>query len=149
MAEPFAIQERVRWIDCDGAQIIHYGAYIRFFEIAETEMYRSIGLPYAVAFSLLDCFPIRGAYHCEYRSPAKLDDMMTISIWISHWGRTSYTISFKFERPPGDESTGAGELLAEGYCRLVTVDRQTKRPVPIPDRLRNGLARYTIAGPTS
>lgn len=138
MAEPFTINERVRWIDCDAAQIIYYGAYIRFFEIAETEMYRSVGLPYAVAFSILDCFPIRGAYHCEYRSPARLDDLMTISIWISHWGRTSYTLSFRFERA---ESL---ELLAEGYCRLVTVDRENKRPVPIPDRLREDLARYTL-----
>src|SRR5205823_477775 len=138
MAGPFTITERVRWIDCDAAQIIYYGSYIRFFEIAETEMYRSIGLPYAVAFSTLDCFPIRAAYHCEYKSPARLDDMMEIAIWISHWGRTSYTASFRFTRAE------TGELLAEGYCRLVTVDRHDKRPVPIPDRLREGLASYTV-----
>ena len=36
MGAPFTVRERVRWIDCDAAQIIYYGAYIRFFEIAET-----------------------------------------------------------------------------------------------------------------
>jgi YbgC/YbaW family acyl-CoA thioester hydrolase len=138
MAEPFTIHERVRWIDCDAAHIIHYGAYIRFFEIAETEMYRSIGLPYSVAFNTLDCLPIRAAYHCEYRSPARLDDLMEIAVHVSHWGRTSYTLSFRFTR------VETGELLADGYCRLVTVDRQNKRPVPIPDRLRHDLARYTV-----
>ena len=56
VGSPFTIRERVRWIDCDAAQIIHYGSYIRFFEIAETEMYRSVGLPYAVAFEELNCF---------------------------------------------------------------------------------------------
>ncbi len=137
MGEPFTIRERVRWSDCDPAQIIYYGAYVRFFEIAETEMYRSIGLPYAVAFETIECFPIRAEYHCTYRSPARLDDLMEISVWISHWGRTSFTVSFRFER------SGDGELLADGYCRLVTVDRMTKRPVPIPDRLRDGLSVYT------
>jgi YbgC/YbaW family acyl-CoA thioester hydrolase len=138
MGQPFTINERVRWIDCDPAQIIYYGAYIRFFEIAETEMYRSIGLPYSVAFEEIDCFPIRAAYHCEYRHPPKLDDLMEIAIWVSHWGRTSFTISFRFTL------AGTDLLLADGYCRLVTVDRVAKRPVPIPERIREGLAPYTV-----
>jgi YbgC/YbaW family acyl-CoA thioester hydrolase len=141
MSQPFTVQERVRWIDCDAAQIIYYGAYVRFFEIAEMEMYRSIGLPYSVAFKEIDCFPIRRAYHCEYLSPSKMDDLMNISIWISHWGNTTYTLSFRFNHAE------TGELLAEGYCRLVTVDRETKKKVPIPERLRRDLARHTVIPP--
>ncbi len=137
MPSPFSLSERVRWIDCDAAGIIYYGAYIRFFEIAETEMYRSIGLPYATAFETIDCFPIRASYHCDYHFPARLDDLMDISVWISHWGRTSFTASFRFVR------SGSDIILAEGYCRQVTVDRTDKRPVPIPEILREKLARYT------
>ena len=36
-AKPFVIDEYVRWSDVDFAGIIFYGAYVRFFEIAETE----------------------------------------------------------------------------------------------------------------
>jgi acyl-CoA thioester hydrolase len=140
MGSPFSIQERVRWIDCDAAQIIYYGAYIRFFEIAETEMYRSIGLPYAAAFQNLGCFPIRGTYHCEYRHPARLDDLMDISVWISRWGSSSFTVSFRFER------AGDGVLLAEGYCTQVTVGLDDKRPVPIPGELREKFDLYTVEG---
>ena len=137
MGSPFVHEERVRWIDCDAAQIIHYGSYIRFFEIAETEMYRSVGLPYSVAFSEIDAFPIRAAYHCEYRHPARLDDLMRIAVWISHWGTTSFTISFTFHRADDNE------LLAEGYMRAVCVDRQEKRPVDIPHLLREKLTPYS------
>ena len=137
MGAPFRLQERVRWIDCDAAQIIYYGSYIRFFEIAETEMYRSVGLPYATAFETLGCFPIRGTYHCEYRHPARLDDLMDIAIWISHWGNLSFTVSFTFHR------AGDGELLAEGWCRQVTVDLAEKRPLPVPQILREKFERYT------
>ena len=42
------IVERVRRGDVDAASIIFYGAYIRFFEFAETELFRSVGLPYGV-----------------------------------------------------------------------------------------------------
>ena len=138
MPSPFTVQERVRWIDCDAARIIYYGSYIRFFEIAETEMYRSVGLPYATAFETLGCFPIRGTYHCEYRHPARLDDLMDIAIWISHWGTTSFTVSFRFTREAD------GTLLSEGWCRQVTVDLENKRPLPIPDALRSKLDRYAL-----
>lgn len=138
VGSPFRMQERVRWIDCDAAQIIHYGSYIRFFEIAETEMYRSVGLAYATAFDEIDAFPIRAAYHCDYKHPARLDDLMTIEVWISHVGTTSYTISFRFLRASDDE------LLAEGYCRAVTVDRRTKQKVEIPERLREAIAGFVV-----
>jgi YbgC/YbaW family acyl-CoA thioester hydrolase len=138
VGSPFTIHERVRWIDCDAAKIIYYGSYIRFFEIAETEMYRSVGLPYAVAFEKLHCFPIRRAYHCEYLYPARLDDEMEIAIWVSRWGRTSLTLSFRFTL------AGTDTILAEGYCGLVTVGLDDKRPVPIPDLLRQRLAEHTM-----
>lgn len=128
----------MRWIDCDAARIIHYGAYIRFFEIAETEMYRSVGLPYATAFDTLNCFPIRAAYHCDYLAPARLDDAMEIEVWVKHWGRTSFTLGFRFIHE--EQRT----VLAEGWMRAVCVDRETKQKVPIPDVLRERLARYTL-----
>lgn len=138
MGQPFTITERVRWIDCDAAQIIYYGAYIRFFEIAETEMYRAAGLPYRIAFSTLNCFPIRAAYHCEYKHPPTVDDPMEISVWVSHWGTTSFTVSFRFTHAE------RGTLLAEGYCRQVTVGLVDKLKMPIPDVLRTTLAPYTV-----
>ena len=39
--KPFTIDEYVRWSDVDQAGIIFYGAYVRFFEIAETELFRA------------------------------------------------------------------------------------------------------------
>ncbi len=50
----YKIEERVRWGDVDAARIIFYGAYIRFFEFAETELFRAVNLPYSVMFDELD-----------------------------------------------------------------------------------------------
>ena len=47
---PFIISEYVRWGDIDLAGIICYGAYIRFFELAETEIFRAAGLPFKEMF---------------------------------------------------------------------------------------------------
>ena len=43
----FEVLDRVRWSDCDPFGIIYYGAYIRLFQVAEEEMFRACGLPYA------------------------------------------------------------------------------------------------------
>src|SRR2546425_3650192 len=40
---PYIIEEYVRWSDVDFAGIIFYGSYVRFFEIAETELFRACG----------------------------------------------------------------------------------------------------------
>ena len=48
----FTIDEYVRWSDVDPAGIIFYGAYVRFFEIAETELFRSAGLLTVAVVSL-------------------------------------------------------------------------------------------------
>ena len=42
---PFVIHEHVRWGDVDYAGIIRYDAYTRFMELAESELFRSIGIP--------------------------------------------------------------------------------------------------------
>ena len=47
---PFVIEEYVRWSDVDAAGIIFYGSYVRFIELAETELFRAAGLPYGEVF---------------------------------------------------------------------------------------------------
>ena len=49
-ARPYTIEEYVRWSDVDFAGIICYGAYLRFFEIAETELFRAAGLAFHDVF---------------------------------------------------------------------------------------------------
>src|SRR5438132_14354969 len=53
-ATPYVIEEYVRWSDVDFAGIIFYGSYVRFFEIAETELFRACGLAYARVFDRYD-----------------------------------------------------------------------------------------------
>lgn len=44
-AKLFTVDERVRWSVVDKAGIIFCGAYVRFFEIAEMELFRASGIP--------------------------------------------------------------------------------------------------------
>src|SRR3954453_7801124 len=78
----FAIEERVRWGDVDAARIIFYGAYIHFFEFAETELFREVGLHYGVMFDELRIWLPRVHLECDFHRAARLDDILVVSVWV-------------------------------------------------------------------
>jgi len=77
----FTIEERVRWGDVDAARIIFYGAYIHFFEFAETELFRAAGLHYGVMFDELKIWLPRVHLECDFHSAARLDDILEVNVW--------------------------------------------------------------------
>src|SRR5256885_477778 len=77
-AKPYIIEEYVRWSDVDFAGIIFYGSYVRFFEIAETELFRACGLAFARVFDRYDIFLPRKAVHSEFYLPARQKDVVAV-----------------------------------------------------------------------
>ena len=139
MNEPwkFCIEERVRWGDVDAARIIFYGAYIRFFEFAETELFRTIGLPYGVMFDQLDVWLPRAHLECDFLRAAELDDLLVVCVFVGHIGTKSLRLNFEVRRK------GEAELVARAHFVLVTVDRRTFQSVPLPQDLIDRLKPYT------
>ena len=133
----FRIEERVRWGDVDAARIIFYGAYIRFFEIAETELFRAVGLPYGVMFDELDIWLPRAHLECDFRRAAQLDDLLEVAVYVGHVGTKSLRLNFEVRRK------GEGGLVAEAHFVLVAVRRNTFDSVPVPEELKRRLAPYT------
>jgi YbgC/YbaW family acyl-CoA thioester hydrolase len=133
----FRIEERVRWGDVDAARIIFYGAYIRFFEIAETELFRTVGLSYGRMFDELDVWLPRAHLECDFRRAAQLDDLLEVSVFVGRIGVKSLRLNFEVRR------NGEAEIVAEAHFVLVAVRRNTFESVPIPDELKQRLAPYT------
>ena len=133
----FTIEERVRWGDVDAARIIFYGAYIRFFEIAETELFRAVGLSYGRMFDELDIWLPRAHLECDFRSAAQLDDLLEVSVYVGHIGTKSLRLNFEVRRK------GEDSLVAEAHFVLVAVRRDSFQTVPVPEDLRRRLAPYT------
>src|SRR3954467_13382806 len=135
----YCIEERVRWGDVDAARIIFYGAYIRFFEFAETELFRAVGLPYGVMFDELDVWLPRAHLECDFRRAAQLDDLLEVCVYVGRVGTKSLRLNFEGRRK------GEEELLAEAHFVLVAVRRNTFESVPVPEELKTRLAPYTRA----
>jgi len=133
----YRIEERVRWGDVDAARIIFYGAYIRFFEFAETELFRSVGLPYGVMFDELDVWLPRAHLECDFRQVAQLDDLLEVSVYVGRIGTKSLRLNFEVRRK------AETALVAEAHFILVAVRRETFETVNIPEELKQRLAPYT------
>jgi YbgC/YbaW family acyl-CoA thioester hydrolase len=137
--QPYIVREYVRWSDVDFAGIIFYGSYVRFFEIAETEMFRSVGLAYHDVFDRYGVWFPRKALHGEFFLPARLDDRLGVAAYVGLVGTTSLRLNF-------DVLLGApARLGAAAWQVVVCVDRGTLRPQPIPEGIRAALEAHTLS----
>ena len=139
MHKKYTIEERVRWGDVDAASIIFYGAYIRFFEFAETELFRAVGLPYSVMFEELDIWLPRVHLECDFHHAAQLDDLLEVSVFVGRIGNKSMRLDLEVRRK-GDEL-----VIAHAHFVLAAVRRDTFETVTIPDELRQRLSDYLAA----
>jgi YbgC/YbaW family acyl-CoA thioester hydrolase len=135
---PYIIEEYVRWSDVDFAGIIFYGSYVRFFEIAETELFRSCGLAYKEVFDRYDVFLPRRVVHNEFYHPPRLDDRLRVATYVGKVGKTSMTLNFDVLL------AGSGALAAAGWMVLVCVDRKELRPRTLPPELLAALTPHTL-----
>src|SRR5712672_1247418 len=140
--QKFTIDERVRWGDVDAARIIFYGSYVRFFGIAETELFRAVGMPYGKVFDELDIWLPRVHLECDFHRAAQLDDLLEVSVYVGKVGRTSLRLNFEVRRR-NDAGEIEEKLMATAHFVLVSTNRDSLTPVPIPESLRQALEPYT------
>ena len=138
MKSPFVIREYVRWGDVDLAGIICYGAYIRFFELAETEVFRAAGLPFREMFERFDMWLPRKVMHTEFSAPALLDDRLKLVTYFSRLGTSSLTINFDVLSEDGRK------LHASAYQVLVCVEKSTFKKKPLPAEVVRMLEPYVM-----
>jgi len=139
--QKFTIEERVLWGDVDAARIIFYGSYLRFFEIAETELFRSVGMPYGRVFDELDIWLPRVHLECDFRRAAQLDDLLEVSVYVGKIGRTSMRLNFEVRRKSSDGKLEE-DLIATAHFVMVATNRDGLQPVPVPEELRRAFEPY-------
>jgi YbgC/YbaW family acyl-CoA thioester hydrolase len=137
----FSVSEYVRWEDIDAAGIINYQAYLRFFGLAEVELFRSCDLSYKRMFEDLGVWLPRVHVECDFFDPVRLDELLVVEAFFSRIGSSSIHLNFEVHR-----SEVPGSIVASGKYVLVTVEKEREfRKVPIPDEVRNKLAPYVEA----
>ena len=120
---------RVWFSDTDAQGVVYYGRYLPYFDHARTEYHRHLG-----SLGIAGAEFVMRASHVDYLAPARFDDLLECFVRVSRLGRTSVTYEVAAYRLP-DET-----LMVEGTQTLVLIDRDTRRPMPVPqaalDRIR-------------
>jgi acyl-CoA thioester hydrolase len=128
---------RVRWAEVDRQGIVFNGHYLTYFDVAITEYWRAINLPYpdGVADSGSDLYVVKTLIN--YKGSAEYDDILDIGVHVSRIGLTSITFQLGIFRE--------GKLLVDGEVVYVNADPETRRPAPVPDRLRHAIEHFEAA----
>ncbi len=123
---------RVRYDECDPMGFVHHSNYLKYFEIARTDLYRARGGNYR-DFEASGLFVVVAKVQCRYHMPARYDDSLKIVVEIDRISEAKIEQSYTVLR--GDAK------IASGSVTLAVVDREGKLQ-RIPDTLRIPLESF-------
>lgn len=125
MAAVFNWTVRVYYEDTDAGGIVYYANYLKFFERARTEWLRAAGIGQQVLLEEHGAMFVVKSAALDYHAPAKLDDVLELTLSIEKLGRAS--VQFVQEARCG------AVLLTSACVKVGCVDAATLRPRALPD----------------
>jgi acyl-CoA thioester hydrolase len=128
----FAAYTRVGFSDTDAQGIVYYGRYLPYFDLARTEYLRHLDL---LTHGGDEQEFVMCALSVVYEAPARFDDLLEVFIRTKRIGRSSVTNEFSALHEDGT-------LMCTAEQTLVLVDLSERRPVPVPDQIRDVIASF-------
>lgn len=117
-----------RWMDNDVYGHVNNVVYYSWFDTAVNE--------FLISHSALDILnsPVIGLVietHCNYFAAVAFPDVIEVGVAVQHLGNSSVRYQLGIFR------AGEQQAVAQGHFVHVYVDRDSRRPVPLPAQLRN------------
>lgn len=110
--------------EVDALSIAWHGHYLRFFELAHTELMRRIGLSYQRYRQEMIGAPVAQA-HVDYHRPLLLDQEFTVTARLFWNEGARLDTEYEIRRPDG-------VLAATGYTVQMLIDMNTSEPFLTP-----------------
>ena len=123
---------RVYWEDTDAGGVVYHANYLKFFERARTEWLRALGVGQERLLAQTSRVFVVVHTALRYAAPARLDDVIDVSVALVSLGRASLELA--------QRATRGDALLAEGTIRIGCVEAGTFRPRRIPNAILERLA---------
>lgn len=119
---------RVRWAEVDVQQIVFNPHYLAYFDVAVSDYWRALAMPYAAAMRRLGGDIFLRKTSVEFNASARMDDRLDVALRCDRIGTSSMTFVGAIFRDH--------QLLITGELVYVYADpaTQTSRPVPAPLR---------------
>jgi acyl-CoA thioester hydrolase len=124
-------QIRVIFGDTDQMGVVYYANYLRFFESARADYWRSLGRTYKDLEDAQVAMPVIEA-HCNYKKPARYEDLLEVDIRVGELRTASMRFDYVVHR--------GADILAEGYTRHAIIG-PNGRPRAIPQFMKDLVER--------
>lgn len=133
MPATHTVRFRVRFAETDAMQVVYYAEYFVWFEVARTELFREIGMPYTVISRKRGYHTPVVQAHADYKAPARYDDEVAVRVLMTKIGKSSLRLDYEVTRMPDKV------LLCTGHTVHVLIGEDGK-PKEIPADMRKKLS---------
>ena len=132
MTAPFRLYLRVRYQDCDAQHVVFNSRYSDYADFACFEFMRA-ALPRPTD-GFDGTFEIQNVRQViEWKAPARFDNVLEVSVWVSRIGTTSFTLNTEMRR------AAESDVLATTETTYVHVDPKTFTKRSIEPAMRAAL----------
>ncbi len=127
-ASNFSTKYRIYYEDTDAGGVVYYANYLKFFERARTDFLRAKNIIQSdLVRDLGIVFVVRNCV-VEYAKPARMDDLVEISVTVVELGRTSIKMK--------QEMIKDGLALCSLDVEIVCVNAISFKPKRIPQEIQ-------------
>jgi len=137
----FETRLQTYWDDADPAGQVFFAHFFRFAEYAETELFRSSGAERMKLYKDLDVLMPRVESFARFMKPIPAEDAILVRLGTRFKGEKTVRMEFEVL------SIHDRELLAQGYITAVCIDRESRKSRPLPQVMREILARAATDSP--
>lgn len=129
MNNHFRYYLRVRYSECDAQKVVFNARYADYADIATVEFLRAS----CPDFGFIEYHLVKQTI--EWKSPARFDQILELTVSTTHLGSSSFTIAIEF-RVAGQE-----QIISRAETVNVLIDAETMQKTAIPPDLRAALER--------
>lgn len=124
----YSFPVRVYFENTDAGGVVYHTEFLKFLERARTEWLRHLGFDHqALARDHRIVFVVT-AVHAEFVKPARLDDLLAVSVRLESLGRARSVFVQEVRRDD--------EVLVRAKVTVACVAGESMKPAEIPDSLR-------------
>lgn len=126
---------KVRYVETDAQGHVFFGHYYTYFDVAMMEYMQTIGYSYQDLLDEgMDLLYVESL--CRHLAPAYYDEVLNVHTRIGNIGSSSLTFEFSVYK------NGSDQLVATGHIVAVNVDKDSRRPVRVPEAVRRAVKEH-------
>ncbi len=126
---------QVRYVETDMQGHVFFGHYFTYYDAGLIEYLKAVGYTYNDFLNDgVDFFYVQA--DCQYKDRAFFDETLHVHTRVGKIGNSSFTFEFAIFEEVSSRAISTGHIIA------VAIDKETRKPVTVPDRFRKAVEEY-------